>query len=108
LLSAAKVDALVHAAKCGCEVAIPLIQLAPTGAGDPPGELTVRCPAGCGADLSVPIVVTETQATSAVDGETSNRFTAEAPELHHYINQHLRICPSSPLEAAAALEQAHS
>jgi hypothetical protein len=107
-LSAAKVDALLHAAKYGCEVAIPLVQLAPIGAVDPPGQLTVRCPAGCGADLSVPIVVTDTQAASAVDGETPNRFTAEAPELHHYINQHLRICPSAPLEAAATLEQAHS
>ena len=108
LLSSAKVDVLVHAASHGCEVAIPLIQPDTVNAINPPGALTVRCPAGCGASFSVPIVITDTLSATTDDGELCVRFTAEAPELHDYVKQHLRNCPSATSRAALTLERAHS
>lgn len=107
LLSSAKVDALLHAASCGCGPAIPLVQPETINALNLPGELTVRCPAGCGANLSVPMVITDTLSAGSDDGELRVRFTAEAPEVHDYISQHLRTCPSTTSRADAALARAH-
>jgi hypothetical protein len=106
-LSSAKVDALVHAASCGCGVAIPLFQPDTVHAVNPPGALTVRRPAGCGASLSVPIVITDTLSATSDDGELCVRFTAEAPELHDYVNDHLRTCPSATSQANLTLQRAH-
>jgi hypothetical protein len=106
-LSSAKVDALVHAASHDCEVAIPLVQPDTVTAVNPPGALTVRCPAGCGASLSVPLVITDTLSATTDNGELRVRFTAEAPELHDYVDQHLRTCPSAPSRTDLTLERAH-
>ncbi|AGB25952.1 hypothetical protein Mycsm_05780 [Mycobacterium sp. JS623] len=92
LLSAAKIDALVHAANHGCQAGIPLVQPETIDALNPPGVLTVRCPAGCGASLSVPMMITDTFSTRSHDGELSVGFSAEAPELHDYVDRHLHIC----------------
>ena len=73
-----------------------------------PGDLTVRCPAGCGASLSVPMTITDTLSASSDNGELYVRFTAEAPELHDYVNQHLRMCPEATTLVDAALERAHT
>ncbi len=108
LLSSAKVDAFVHAASDGCQAAIPLIQPEAIDALNPPGDLTVRCPAGCGATLSVPMAITDTLTASSDNGELHIRFTAEAPELHDYVNRHLRMCPAATTLADAALERAHT
>jgi hypothetical protein len=108
LLSSARVDALVHAAGHGCGAAIPLVQPETVDALNPPGELTVRCPAGCGATLSVPMRITDTLSASADEGELRIRFTAEAPELHDHVYQHLRTCPSGTSWVDAALEPAHT
>ena len=75
---------------------------------NPPGDLTVRCPAGCGASLSVPMTITDTLSASSDNGELYVRFTAEAPELHDYVNQHLRMCPAATTLVDAALERAHT
>jgi hypothetical protein len=107
-LSSAKVDALVHAANHGCDVAVPLIQSETINAVDLPDELTVRCPGGCGASISVPLVITDTPSAGSDDGELRIRFTAEAPELHDCVNRHLRRCPSAMSWVDAALERAHS
>jgi hypothetical protein len=107
LLASAKVDALVHAASHGCQAAIPLVQPETIDALNPPGELTVRCPAGCGAILSVPMTITDTLSAKSDHGELCVRFTAEAPELHDYVNQHLPTCPSATAWLDAALERAH-
>ena len=95
LLSSAKCDALVHAAQCDCEPAIPLVQPEPIGAVKPPGVLVVECPAGCGATFPVPVEVTDTPSVSSHEGELCVRFTAEAPELRDHINTHLRSCVSA-------------
>jgi hypothetical protein len=108
LLSSAKVDALVHAANHGCGVAIPLVQPETVNAVNPPGDLTVRCPAGCGASFTVPMVITDTLSARSDDGELRVRFIAEAPELHDYVNEHLRTCPSATSPADSTLERAHS
>ena len=54
------------------------------------------------------MVITDTLSATSEDGELCVRFTAEAPELHDFINQHLRTCPSVPLWLDATLERAHS
>ena len=108
LLSSAKVDALVHAARHGCGVAIPLIQPDTVYAVNPPGALNVRCPAGCGASFSVPIVITDSLSATSADGEPCVRFTADAPELHDYVNQHLQTCPSATSRVDLTLERARS
>jgi hypothetical protein len=95
LLSAAKCDALVHAAQCDCEPAMPLVQPEPITAAKPPGVLVVECPAGCGATLSVPVEITDTPSVRSDDGELNVRFSAEAPELHDHIYKHLRTCVSA-------------
>jgi hypothetical protein len=107
MLSAAKTDALIHAARRGCEPAIPLIQPESINPTKPPGILTVKCPAGCGASLAVPLVIDDIPSVSADAGELDIRFVAEAPELHDYIYTHLRTCPAPrPRSVAAALHQA--
>jgi hypothetical protein len=95
LLSSAKCDALVHAAQCDCEPAVPLVQPETISAVKPPGVLVVECPAGCGATFSVPVAVSDTLSASSHNGELCVRFTAEAPELHDQINKHLRSCVSA-------------
>jgi hypothetical protein len=108
LLSSAKVDALVHATSHGCQAAIPLVQPEAVDVLNPPGELTVRCQAGCGAILSAPMTITDTLSAKSDDGELCVRFTAEAPELHDYIYRHLRMCPSATSWVDAARERAHT
>jgi hypothetical protein len=108
LLSSAKVEALVHAASHGCQAAIPLVQPEAVDVLNTPGELTVHCPAGCGALLSVPMTITDTLSVKSDHGELSVRFTAEAPELHDYIYRHLRMCLSATSWADAALERSHT
>jgi hypothetical protein len=108
LLSSAKIDALVHAAGHGCQAAIPLIQPETVDALNPPGDLTIHCPAGCGTSLSVPMMITDTLSSRSDHGELCVRFTAEAPELHDYIKAHLRTCPAATTWADAALERAHT
>jgi hypothetical protein len=108
LLSAAKVEALVHAASHGCEAGIPLVQPETVNALNPPGDLSIRCPAGCGATLSVPMTITDTLTARSDGGELCVRFTAEAPELHDYVNRHLRTCPAATSWADAALQRAHN
>jgi hypothetical protein len=108
LLSSAKVDALVHAASHGCQAAIPLVQPETVNVLNPPGELTVRCPAGCGANVSVPMAITDTLSSKSDHGELCVRFTAEAPELHDYIHRHLRTCASAASWVGAVLERAHT
>jgi len=108
LLSAAKIDALVHAASHGCQPAIPLVQPENVEALNPPGDLTVRCPAGCGVSLSVPMMITDTLSARSDDGELCVRFSAEAPELHDYVDRHLRTCPAATAWGDAALERAHT
>ena len=107
-MSSARVDALVHAASHGCQAAIPLVQPETIDALNPPGALTVRCPAGCGATLFVPMMITDTLSATSDDGELCVRFTAEAPELHDYVYRHLRTCPSAASWADPALERAHT
>jgi hypothetical protein len=104
-LSAAKYDALVHAAQCDCEPAVPLVQPEPVTALKPPGVLVVDCPAGCGATLTVPIEVTDTPSVTSYDGELSVRYTAEAPELPEHIYKHLRTCTSARSWIDAALHE---
>lgn len=108
LLSAAKIDALVHAASHGCQAAIPLVQPETVDTVNPPGDLTFFCPAGCGTTLSVPMTITDTLSARSHDGELRVRFTAEAPELHDYINKHLQTCPAATSWADVALERAHT
>lgn len=106
MMSAAKMDALMHAARRGCEPAIPLVQPETINPMKPPGILTVKCPNGCGASLSVPVVIVDVPSVSADAGELDVRFIAEAPELHHYIDAHMRVCPSQqPRSVATALHQ---
>jgi hypothetical protein len=107
-LSSAKVDALVHAASHGCQAAIPLVQPETVDTLNTPGDLTVFCPAGCGACLSVPMLITDTLSARSHDGELCVRFTAEAPELYDYINKHLQTCPAATSSADAALERTHT
>jgi hypothetical protein len=95
LLSSAKCDALIHAAQCDCEPAIPLVQPETVSALKPPAVLVVECPAGCRATFSVPLEVTDTLSVGSEDGELSVRFTAEAPEVHDHIYKHLKTCASA-------------
>lgn len=108
LLSAAKCDALVHAAECDCQPAIPLVQPEPVNALQPSGMLVVECPAGCGATFSVPVVLTDTPSVSSDEGELSVRFTAEVPELHDHIYKHLRTCVSARSWVDSALHDSTS
>jgi hypothetical protein len=89
LLSSAKIDALIHATKGGCQPAIPLAQSETAGSFASPEVLTVECPGGCGESLSVPLVIVS--------------LTAEAPELHDLVYKHLRRCPSARSWADTAL-----
>ena len=95
LKASAKVDALMHAAQEGCGPAVPLVQPETVNLFEPPAVLTVCCPAGCGASLSMPVMIAEAPWVSFDDNEPSSRFTAEAPELHDRIYEHLRTCPSA-------------
>ncbi|HVQ53246.1 MAG TPA: hypothetical protein VMS92_24675 [Mycobacterium sp.] len=54
------------------------------------------------------MAITDTLSASSDDGELHVRFTAEAPELHDYVNQHLRMCPAAKTLVDAALERAHT
>src|SRR3981189_3227529 len=93
LMSAARVDALIHAAQNDCEPAIPLVQPeAAITALKPPGILIVDCPADCGATLLVPLTITDTVEPGVDRDELRARFTAEAPELHDLVYRHLRNC----------------
>jgi len=106
-LSAAKVDAFVHASRHGCEPGIPLVQSEAVNLIKPPGILTVECPAGCGTHLSVPMVMVDVPSVGSGDGDLDVRFVAEAPELHDYIYAHLRSCPAPrPRSGDAALHKA--
>jgi hypothetical protein len=107
-LSSAKVDSLVQAASHGCQPAIPLVQPETVNALNPPGDLTIRCLAGCGATLSVPMVITDTLSARSDGGELCVRFTAEAPELYDYVSRHLRTCPAATSRVDATLEGAHT
>jgi hypothetical protein len=98
LLSSARVDALVHAARRGCEPAIPLVQPEAVIVVDPPGELIVSCPAGCGARIRVELVV-----IASDSDDVTAPFTAEAPELHDNIDKHLQTCPSGRSSIDTAL-----
>jgi hypothetical protein len=81
LLSSAKIDALIHAARGGCQPGIPMVQSEAAGSCASPEVLTVECPGGCGASFPVPLVIVSS--------------TAEAPELHDLVYKHLRTCPSA-------------
>jgi len=54
------------------------------------------------------MLITDTLSASSDNGELYVRFTAEAPELHDYVNQHLRMCPAATTLVDAALERAHT
>jgi hypothetical protein len=103
LLSSAKVDALIHTAHGDCEAAIPVVQPESIDAPKPPGVLTVACPAGCEAALAIPIAIGDMLSVGIENGEPCTRFTAEAPELHHIVCDHLRVCPSAHDWVDAAL-----
>lgn len=105
-MSSAQVDSLIHAARHGCEPAIPLVQPETINPLKPPCILTVECPAGCGASFPVPVVITQTPSISSDDSELSVRFIAEAPELHDHIYKHLRTCSSARSWVDAALHEA--
>jgi hypothetical protein len=100
-----KCDALIHAAQCDCEPAIPLVQPETVSALKPPAVLVVECPAGCGATFCVPLEVTDTPSVGSDDGELSVRFTAEAPELHDHIYKHLKTCASARSWVDSALHE---
>jgi hypothetical protein len=100
LLASAKVDALVHAASRGCEPAIPLVQPEVAIVFNPPRELTVACPAGCGATIPVELVIAD-----SVPGGFSGGFTAEAPDLHDQVYKHLRTCAAGRSWVDAALHE---
>jgi hypothetical protein len=104
MLSAAKLDAFIHASRCGCEPGIPLVQPEPIDLLKPPGVLTVECPAGCGVRLAVPLEIVD---LPSVGADLDVRFVAEAPELHDYVYTHLRTCPSPrPRSVEATLHKA--
>lgn len=105
-MSSAQADALIHAARYGCEPAIPLVQPETIISLKPPGILAVECPAACGASFPVPVIITDTPSISSEKGELSVRFVAEAPELHDHIYKHLRTCPSARSWVDAALHEA--
>jgi len=106
MLSAAKLDAYLHASQHGCEPGIPLVQAESVNLIKPPGILTVDCPAGCGVTLSVPLVIVDVPSVGS-DNELDVRFVAEAAELHDYIYTHLRTCPAPrPRSVDAALHKA--
>jgi hypothetical protein len=94
MLSAAKLDVFVHASRHGCEPGIPLVQSESVDLMKPPGILTVECPAGCGVRLAVPLLIADVSSVGSDDGELDVRFVAEAPELHDYLDTHLRTCPA--------------
>jgi hypothetical protein len=106
LLSSAKIDALIHAARDGCQPAMPFVQRETINLLNPPGILTVECPGGCGACFPVPVVITDASSASADDGEPCIRWIAEAPELHDYFYKHLRTCPSARSWVDTALHEA--
>jgi hypothetical protein len=107
MLSAAKMDAYLHASQRGCEPGIPLVQAEAVNMVKPPGILTVKCPAGCGVTLSIPLLIVDIPSVGSDDGELDVRFLAEAPELHNDIEAHLRTCPASrPRTADTALHKA--
>lgn len=107
MLSAAKVDAFIHASRHGCEPGIPLVQSEAVNLVKPPGVLRLECPAGCGVILSVPIVMVDIPSVGSDAGDLDVRFVAEAPELHDYIYTHLQTCPAPrPRSADVALHRA--
>lgn len=107
MLSAAKLDAYLHASQRGCEPGIPLVQAGAVNLVKPPGILRVKCPAGCGVTLSIPLLIVDVPWVGSADGELDVRFVAEAPELHDYIYTHLRKCPAPrPRSVDAALHKA--
>jgi len=107
MLSAAKLDAFVHASRHGCEPGIPLVQAEAVTLVKPPGILTVECPAGCGVTLTVPLVIVDIPSVGSDDGELDVRFVAQAPELHDYIDAHLRSCTAPrPRSVGTALHTA--
>lgn len=106
LLSSAKIDALIHAARDGCAPAMPVVQPDIINALMPPGILAVECPGGCGASLPVPLLITGAPSASADDDEPCARWTAEAADLHDRIYMHLRTCPSARTWVDTALHEA--
>jgi hypothetical protein len=102
MLSAARVDAFIHASQHGCEPGIPLAQPESVHLVKPPGTLTVECPAGCGARLTVPLAIVDTPSVGSGGGELDVRYVAEAPGLYDYIYAHLRTCPSPRQRSVAA------
>src|SRR5690242_14991499 len=69
MLSAAKVDAYIHASQHGCEPGIPLVQSEAVNLVKPAASLTVECPAGCGATLSVPMVMVDVPSVGSEAGD---------------------------------------
>jgi hypothetical protein len=102
MLSAAKVDAFIHASQHGCEPGVPLVQSETVNLVKPPGILAVECPAGCGARLTVPLVIVDIPSVGSDGGELDVRYVAEAPGLHDCIYAHLRTCPSPRQRSVAA------
>jgi hypothetical protein len=116
LVSSAKIDALIHAARHHCEPAVPLVQPG-TGLGEAAtalgqaatvlgqagtvtaptsvSTLVIECPAGCGDTLAIPVQLTPTVSLGSRDDDLAVGFTAEAPELHDLIHEHLLACPST-------------
>jgi hypothetical protein len=103
MLSSAKMDAFIHASRCGCEPGIPLVQSESVDLLKPPGALTIGCPAGCGVTLSVPLEIVDIPSVDSHEGELDARFLAEAPELYDCIKKHLRTCSApQPRSVGAA------
>jgi hypothetical protein len=92
MLSAARLDAFVHASRHGCEPGIPLVQPEAINLVKPPGILMVDCPAGCGIRLSVPLAIVDILSVDSDGGDLDARFVAEACELHDYLDAHLQTC----------------
>ena len=99
-LTAAKVDAFIHASRHGCEPGIPLVQSEAVNVVKPPGILAVDCPAGCGVTLSVPMAMLDIPSVGCAGDDLDLRYVAEAPELLHYIYAHLQTCRTRPTDGA--------
>jgi hypothetical protein len=107
MLSAAKLDAFLHASQMGCEPGLPLVQAEAAEVVKLPGVLTVQCPAGCGAALCVPLMIADIPSVGSGDDQLDVRFVAEAPELYHCIDVHLQTCPTPrPRPVDATLHKA--
>jgi hypothetical protein len=102
LVSSARIDALLHAAQCGCDPAIPLVQPEISTALSPPGMLIVECPAGCGDTFLVPVSITGPTEDNEAECDRCAPSVAVAPALHDILFEHLRHCPALRRVAAAS------